>query len=89
MQSHQPRHRSGARHDRERLVGGCHQAPGEGDAFRLVAVEERRVRTPLQDGGELPGQVHRVADAGVHALSAHGTVDVRGVAEQERATDAK
>ena len=43
----------------------------------------------MQDGGEFPGEVHRVADAGVHALSTHGTVDVRGVAEQERATFAE
>ena len=41
--------------------------------------------TSVHDGGELPGEVHGVADAGVHALSADRTVDVRGVAEQERA----
>jgi hypothetical protein len=67
-------------------IGRGDQAPGEGDSFRLVAIEERRVRAPAQDGGEFPGEVHRITDAGVHALSTHGTVDVRGVADQERAT---
>ena len=85
MQPHQPGDRAGARHAREGPIGRRDQAPGECDSFRLVAVEKRRVRASMQDGGELPGQVHRVADAGVHALSADRTVDVRGVAEQERA----
>ena len=89
MQSHQPRDRAGARDARKGLIGGHDQAPGEGDSLWLVAIEERRIRVPVEDGGEFPGEIHRVADAGVHALSAHRTVDMRGVAEQERTTFAK
>src|SRR5207253_5345322 len=36
------------------------------------------------DGSQLPREIHGVADAGVHALSAYGTVNVCGIAEQER-----
>ena len=43
------------------------------------------MRPAVQHGGELPGEVHGVADAGVHALAADRAVDVRGVAEQEGA----
>jgi hypothetical protein len=32
-----------------------------------------------EDGGELPGQVHRVADAGVHPLAAGRAMDVSGI----------
>ena len=40
----------------------------------------------MQHRSELPREVHRVAYAGVHALSANGAVDVRRVPEQEHAT---
>ena len=72
------------RHTRKHPIGRRDQAPGEGDSLRLVAVEERRVRPPVQNGGEFPGEVYSVPYAGVHTLSTHGTMDVRGVAEQER-----
>src|SRR4051794_9972868 len=39
--------------------------------------------------GELPGEIHGVADAGVHALPADGTVDVCGVAEDKRTSLSK
>ncbi len=64
-------------------VGGRDEAPREGDSLRLVGVELIGVGAPRGDRGELPAEVHRVADAGVHALTADGAVDVRGVAEQE------
>jgi hypothetical protein len=35
----------------------------------------------VQHCSQFPGQVHRVADAGIHTLPAHGTVNVGGVAE--------
>ena len=41
---------------------------------------------PVEDGGELPGEVHGVADAGVHPLAADRAVDVGGVSQQERAS---
>src|SRR5260370_19791944 len=86
MQSYKTRDRAGAPHASERPIGSRDQAPGEGDSFLLVAIEERCVRPTLQDSGEFPGEVHRVADAGVHALPTHRAVDVSGVAEQERTT---
>src|SRR5260370_39545336 len=86
MQSYKTRDRPGARHSSESPIGRPDQAPGEGDSFLLVAIEERCVRPTLQDSGEFPGEVHRVADAGVHALPTHRAVDVSGVAEQERTT---
>jgi hypothetical protein len=46
-------------------IGRGDQAPGVGDSLRLVAIEERRARPPAQDGGEFPGEVHRITDAGV------------------------
>ena len=39
----------------------------------------------MEDVGQFPGEVHGVADAGVHALAADGAVDVGGVAEEEHA----
>src|SRR5205814_7716517 len=39
----------------------------------------------LQHRGNLPRQVHGVADTGVHPLSTDRAVDVGGVAEEERA----
>jgi hypothetical protein len=30
------------------------------------------IRTSVHSGGELPGQIHGIADAGVHALAAPG-----------------
>src|SRR6202012_2271707 len=73
----------------EGLVGGGDEALGEGDAFGLEGVEDGRGRAIAKNGGELPGDVHGVADAGVHALPADGRVDVRGVAEEEDAAAAE
>jgi len=84
-QPHDPRDQPPAGHAREGLVGRRHQPPGKGDTLRLVGIEKGAARTPLEDGREFPGEVHRVADAGVHALAANGAVYVRRVAEQERA----
>ena len=70
---------------REGAIGRRDQAPREGDALGLVGVEQRGVGASVQHRGELPGEVHGVADAGVHPLAADGAVDVRGVAEQEGA----
>jgi hypothetical protein len=43
-QSHEPCHRSRARHTREGPVGRCDQPPGESDALRLIAIKQRRLR---------------------------------------------
>nr|BFE80884.1 hypothetical protein GCM10020093_034850 [Planobispora longispora] len=54
------------------LLGG---AVGDGlgcdrTALGLVAVQQCRACPALEHGGELPADVHRVADAGVEAVSA-------------------
>jgi hypothetical protein len=61
----------------------------KGYAFGFVSVEERRVGPATQDPGKLPGQVHRIPDFRVHALSAYGAMDVGGISEQKRASFAE
>src|SRR6185437_1013231 len=73
----------------EGLVGGGDKAARKGDAFRLVGVEDRSGCAVAEHGGELPGEIDGVADAGVHALAADRRVNVRGVAEQENAAVAE
>src|ERR1700737_532407 len=70
----------------KRTIRGRDEAPRESNSFRLVAVEQGGVGSALDDGGDLPAKVHGIADAGIHALTAHGTMNVRGIAEQERPT---
>ena len=81
IQAHAAGNRAVTRHGRERLIGRRDQAPREGDTFRLVAIEERSVGSAFHHSGDLPGEIHRVADAGVHTLSTDGAVNVRRVAE--------
>ena len=69
--------------------GGGDQPPRKGDPLRLVGVEQVVRRTFLQHGGELPREVHGVADACVHPLATDRAVDVRGISEQERASFAE
>ena len=75
--------------DRPRLVGN---GPGErrGDGlrrdrapFRLVGAEQRGAAPAVQRGGELPGQVGRVADGRAQPEAARRAGRVRGVAGQE------
>ena len=55
-------------------------------ALVLVTVQQpRRCRT-IDGGDQLPAQIHRVADAGVHALAAEWGVHVRRVARDEHPT---
>src|SRR5205807_7629456 len=69
----------------ERAVRGRDQSARETDSLGFVAVEEMLRRTIAEHAGELPREVGRVSDPGVHPLPADGTVDVRGIAEQEAA----
>ena len=50
-----------------------------GDALRLVAVEQRLGCVAGQHGLQLPGEIDGVADAGIHALAAGGTMDMRRI----------
>src|SRR4051812_46833378 len=54
-------------------------------ALGLVAREQRRPAPPLVHGGELPAEIDRIADAGVHAEPAIRWHDVHGVAGEEYA----
>jgi hypothetical protein len=54
-------------------------------ALGLVAVEQACRRPALDGGGQLPAQVHGVADPQVQALAAQRRVDVGGVAGQQHA----
>lgn len=69
-------------------VGGGTVDVREAATLGLVAVEQR-CGCAMQDIGELPREVDRVADAGVHALGTGGAVKVRGITEQEHATGAE
>ena len=54
-----------------------------GCALGLIAVQQAG-RGRAADGlGELPAKVHRIADAGVHALPTERRVHVGGVAREE------
>ncbi len=78
-----------ARHRLEHATGRRDEPPREGDALRLVRVEEVCLRAPTQHRGDLPSEVHCVAEACVHALPADGAMDMPGVSEQEDVAFAK
>ena len=61
----------------------CHREP-----FGAVAVEQRVGRPAAGDQGELPAQVVRVHDPGVHALTAGRGVDMHRVTGQQHAAAA-
>src|SRR5215469_2861896 len=73
------------RYQHEHPVRGLDQAACESDALGFVAVQQRVGRAARKNRLQFPGEIDRIADAGVHTLSAGGAMDVRGVAEQERA----
>jgi hypothetical protein len=58
-------------------------AAGMGLSFFLVGVEDLRRHAAVQYGGQLPRQVHRVAQSGTHALADERGGEVSGVAEQK------
>ena len=62
---------------------------GKPHAFALVAVQDRRCRTGLQHVGQIPCEVDGIAQTGVHSLTPRGAVDIRGVADEEDASDAE
>src|SRR4029079_9989692 len=72
-----------AAHQAKGLVGALDQRTGKGDALRLIAVEKLGPRPALQHGGELPGEIHRITHAGIHALAAGRAMDMAGIAGDE------
>src|SRR5215213_4617435 len=54
--------------------------------FDLIALQQLRAGPALMVGGNLPTQVHHVADAGVHSEAAQGREKVRRIAGEEHWT---
>ena len=69
-------------------VGEVQDLRRHGPSFGSVAVEEPAGGPARNDQGELPCQVVRVHDPGVHALTACRSVDVHGVAGEQHAAAA-
>ena len=84
LHAHAGRQTPAARDKLEGAIGGGDQTAGEADPLRLVAFENPLRRPPAEHRRQLPGQVHRIADAGVHSLSTDRAVDVGRIAEEER-----
>ena len=72
-------------HGGEESIGALQDLLPDRPALAVVRVEERRRSAARDHERELPGQVRRVLEAGVHALSARGAVDVGGVPGDEHA----
>src|SRR5262249_32883190 len=53
-----------SRRECEDTIGGLDQAPGEGDAFGLIGVEQRIGCVAPEYGFEFPGKIDGVADPG-------------------------
>src|SRR6266851_8007739 len=66
-------------------LGGGEYVISNWPPLLLVAVEQARRRTATMDQRQLPGQVVRVLDAGIHALPAHRAVYMHRVAGQKDA----
>src|SRR5262247_312202 len=79
MESKGARRRTGARDAGERLIRRRHKPLSESDSLRLVRIEDPIVRAMMQNRRKLPREIHGIADTRVHALAAHGTMNVRSV----------
>ena len=78
-----------ADHRGECAIRGRDQSPRKCNSLRLVAIEQRGTARLLERSGQLPSEIDRIADAGIHALPADRAMNMRGVAQQERASLAK
>src|SRR5439155_4573823 len=67
----------------ERPVGRVQQPSSDRNALFLVRIEQRHVRSTIDDQRKLPSQIVGILQSGVHALCADRAVDVCRVAEQE------
>ena len=61
-------------------------ALGGGATLGLVGIQQRGFDAPVEHGGQLPAQVHRVLQTQVEAWATHRRVDVGSVADQEHPT---
>ena len=83
VQSQRARDDGGARNAGKCLIGRRHQPSCKGDSLRLVCVEYWNARAFAQNRGELPCEIHRISDAGVHTLPADRTMDVCRIAQEK------
>src|SRR3569832_2409890 len=67
------------------LVGGFYELAGKGNSLSLVTIQQLFRRALLQYRRQLPREIDRIADTGIHALPTGRTVDVCGIAKQQRA----
>lgn len=74
---------------REGAIRGRDQGSGEANAFRLVSIQQRRIGAPSNDVRELPAEVDRIADSGIHALTSYWAVDVPRIAQKKGLSDAE
>ena len=82
--AHRPSRHGAAEHQLVERVGQPEHAGADRVALLLVGVQQPRRRRPATGGGELPAQVHRITEAGVHALATERGMHVRGVTGQKR-----
>jgi hypothetical protein len=68
---------------REGSIRGRNQGSGEANAFRLVSIQQGRIGALLNHVCELPAEVDRIADSGIHSLTAYWAVDVPRVAQKK------
>src|SRR5467141_2302183 len=64
-------------------LGGGEYVLSNWPSLLLVAVEQACRRAATMDQRQLPGQVVRVLDAGIHALPAHRAVDMHCITSQK------
>src|SRR5882724_8883115 len=64
-------------------------APRKCDPFGLIAIEQSDAGRIFECGRQLPGQVDRIPDPGVHSLAADRAMNVGGVTQQKCAPLAK
>src|SRR5436190_1485198 len=75
-------------HDLRPLLVEVDEALSDGVALAVVGAQELRLRSPAEDGNELPAEVVRVLHGDVHALAGLGAVRVAGVPRDEDARQA-
>src|SRR5258707_711876 len=70
MEAYKGGKRTCAGDELERAIGSGDEAIGECNALGFVAIEQPAVRARLQHRRQLPSEVDRVANFGIHALPA-------------------
>ena len=67
------------------FVGIFHSLQRRAMTLRFIAIQERLAGLPANNGRKFPRQVVGILQPGVHALTAHGAMDMRRIAEQKAA----